>query len=187
LLDRIKDNDALAWERLATLYTPIVYGWARRSKLPESEAADIVQDVFQAVATGISGFEYGPGSPRFRAWLWGITRHKVQDQLRRRANQPQAAGGTNAQQQLAHVPEESLDETSESWALSDTDPLAYRALALIKTDFQETTWRAFWLVTVEERAALDVAQELGLSVGAVYTAKSRVLAHLRKELEGLQQ
>jgi len=48
---------------------------------------------------------------------------------------------------------------------------------------------AFWLTAVENRAASDAAAQVGISVGAVYIAKSRVLARLRErvtEIEGEQ-
>ena len=57
-----------------------------------------------------------------------------------------------------------------------------RALELIRGEFEERTWQAFWLTAVEDRAAGDVALELGMSPGAVRVAKSRVLRRLREEL-----
>ena len=57
-----------------------------------------------------------------------------------------------------------------------------RALALIRGEFEERTWGAFWRTAVEGRAAKDVGAELGLSAGAVRVAKSRVLHRLREEL-----
>ena len=51
-----------------------------------------------------------------------------------------------------------------------------RATELVRSEFEPTTWRACWEVTVQGRPASEVAQELGISVNAVYLAKSRVLA-----------
>ena len=57
-----------------------------------------------------------------------------------------------------------------------------RALDLIKNEFEERTWRAFWLTAVGDRVPNEVALELGMSAGAVRVAKSRVLRRLREEL-----
>ena len=55
----------------------------------------------------------------------------------------------------------------------------------MKTDFQPATWRACWENVVEGRPAAEVARELGITVNAVYLAKSRVLRRLHQELDGL--
>ena len=55
----------------------------------------------------------------------------------------------------------------------------------MKTEFQPTTWQACWEHVVTGRPAAAVAQQLGITVNAVYLAKSRVLRRLRQELEGL--
>ena len=63
--------------------------------------------------------------------------------------------------------------------------LASRALELMRTEFQTATWQACWQVVVDGHRAADVARDLGMTVNAVYVAKSRVLTRLREELEGL--
>ena len=60
--------------------------------------------------------------------------------------------------------------------------LFLRACELIRTDFKETTWKAFWRVVVDGVAAKDVAEELSMQPGAVRVAKSRVLQRLRQEM-----
>src|SRR5262249_61134789 len=49
----------------------------------------------------------------------------------------------------------------------------------VRSEFAPKTWPAFWRPGVDGRSPGDVAAELGLSVGAVYIARSRVLARLR--------
>jgi RNA polymerase sigma-70 factor (ECF subfamily) len=44
------------------------------------------------------------------------------------------------------------------------------------------TWKACWEVAAYGQPAAEVAQELGLTVGAVHAARARVLARLRQEL-----
>jgi RNA polymerase sigma-70 factor (ECF subfamily) len=63
--------------------------------------------------------------------------------------------------------------------------LVRRALALIERDFTPLTWQAFQQFVVRERPAVEVAAELGVSVNAVYLARSRVLRRLREQLTGL--
>jgi len=174
-----------AWERMTQLYTPLVTHWSQSAKLQEADVADVVQEVFQAVAKDVHQFRTGDGMPPFRGWLYGITRHKICDHFRRRETQPPGQGGSNSQAQWAELPESESSEDSEAEAITSPDSIAFRALQLIKTDFQDATWRAFWRSTIDEQKPVDVANELGLSVGAVYTAKSRVLAHLRSEFAGL--
>ena len=186
LIARAKSLDKAAWDRLSRLYTPLVWRWAINAKLQKHDAADVVQEVFQAVAKSLSRFESGDGLPPFRAWLWGIARHKIMDHFRKSSKQPTGDGGTSAQIRFLDLPEEEeIEEGSNPNSLTDKDSLAFRAIQLMKTDFKENTWQAFWRVTVDEESPADVAADLGISVGSVYTAKSRVLTHLRTELEGL--
>ncbi len=53
----------------------------------------------------------------------------------------------------------------------------------MKSEFKEATWRAFWQTAVENQPAKQVAEALGVSVGAIYIAKSRVLARLRQKIQ----
>jgi RNA polymerase sigma-70 factor (ECF subfamily) len=59
--------------------------------------------------------------------------------------------------------------------------LLRRLLELIRREFETRTWGAFLGVAYMGRSAEDVAEELHMRVGAVYTAKSRVLKRLREE------
>ena len=60
--------------------------------------------------------------------------------------------------------------------------LLQRTLVVIRSDFDDNTWQAFWRLTVEGHAAGDIAVELGISPGAVRQAKYRVLCRLREEM-----
>ena len=63
--------------------------------------------------------------------------------------------------------------------------LVGQALELMQVEFQPATWQACWQCVVLERAPAAVAAELGITVNAVYLAKSRVLRRLHQELNGL--
>jgi RNA polymerase sigma-70 factor (ECF subfamily) len=63
--------------------------------------------------------------------------------------------------------------------------LAATALKVMRSEFQEATWRACWEFVVNGRPAAQIAAELGISENGVYVAKCRVMRRLRKELAGL--
>jgi RNA polymerase sigma-70 factor, ECF subfamily len=182
LLERIKTDDAAAWDRLISLYAPLAYRWCRRLDLPEQDIADVLQEVFQSVATHITAFRKEREGDTFRGWLRTITRHKVLDHFRKLGKEPGGTGGTDAQIRFAALPAaESSDEDDSSERRAERSVVGH-ALELIRNEFEERTWRAFWLTAVEDRVASDVAIELGISPGAVRVAKSRVLSRLREEL-----
>src|SRR4051812_43084854 len=56
LLERVRGNQAGAWERLVDLYAPLVYHWCRRAGLSADDAADVFQEVFRAVTAHIAEF-----------------------------------------------------------------------------------------------------------------------------------
>ena len=181
LLDRARHHDEPSWQRLVTLYGPLVEHWCRRGGARPEDAADLAQEVFLAVSQGLGRFERrGPGS--FRAWVRGITRHKLLDSYRRAEHRPAAAGGSTALERLLEVPDPQPGSGEDSDEMSG---LYRRAVDLIRGEFEERTWQAFWLTAVEGREAPAAAAELGMSPVAVRIAKSRVLARLRDEAEEL--
>jgi RNA polymerase sigma-70 factor (ECF subfamily) len=186
LLARVKGHDPAAWERLVAIYSPVVYGWCRSARLNPDEAMDVVQDVFRAVLIAVGQFRGDREGDTFHGWLRTITRNKVRDYFRAAARRPTAVGGTDAQRRLTNITsEQSLaDEEDES---AVTGGIVARALEAVKLEFEPNTWAACWRTTVDGEGASDVAAALGMTVGAVYKAKSRVLARLRVELEGLTE
>ena len=180
LIRRVRDHDALAWQRLADIYTPLVYSWARRFGLNSDDAADAVQDVFRSVHRGLSDYQREQAGTSFRGWLRAITQNAVRMHFRRAKQHPQATGGTEATLQLQQLPAESVD--TEGSALEEHRRLLHRTLRLIRGDFNETTWQAFYRTTLESAPAPTVAQELGISHAAVRQARHRVLRRLREEL-----
>jgi RNA polymerase sigma-70 factor (ECF subfamily) len=151
--------------------------------MPDADVADVFQEIFAAVAAHLHGFHKEGAGDSFRGWLLTIARNKVRDYYRRRQKHPEAVGGSDAQELLHNLPDPG-DESSPPSESEDTD-LLRRALELVRGDFEETTWQAFWQVVVEDRSAAEVAAALGVSVNAVYKARARVLARLREELGDL--
>ena len=184
LLIRLKANDATAWDRLVVLYAPLIDYWCRKLYLPEQDTADVLQEVFQAVAAKITLFRKEQPSDTFRGWLRIITQNKVHDHFRRQGREPQAAGGTEANMRFMQV--EALEAVAAPDELKGEErayqQLIHRALELIRGEFTPRTWQAFWRVAVDGQRAVDVAEELEMRPGAIRVAKSRVLQRLRQEL-----
>ena len=57
----------------------------------------------------------------------------------------------------------------------------------VEGEFTRATWLAFWQTAVLSRPVDEVGAELGISPGAVYIARSRVLARLRTKVEELEE
>jgi len=157
LLQRVQARDQQAWGRLVHIYGPLVYHWCRVRHLADADAADVLQEVFQAVAVQVGGFRRDRSGASFRGWLWGITRHKIADHFRRLQQQPQAAGGSAALEQQLLLPERLPPEEEEPAA----GLIAHRVLDLVRGDFEERTWQAFWRSAVEGQLPRDIAVDLG--------------------------
>lgn len=182
MLQGMRNRDPQQWERFVEVYSPLAYEWCRRAGVGSSDSADVVQAVFMAVALSIEDFRTDES---FHRWLWGITRHKTLDHFRKLVKQPTAAGGSTAKTMLAQVPDGLPEYWDEASQRSDTNMVYNRALELLKTDFQPKTWQAFWKTTVEALEAADVADNLSMTVGAVYNARYKVLRRLRDEFQGM--
>ncbi|MFO0909051.1 MAG: sigma-70 family RNA polymerase sigma factor [Isosphaeraceae bacterium] len=183
LLERAKGDDPEAWQRLVRIYGPLVYGWARKAGLQPSDASDVVQEVFVSVARGLGRFRKVDAGDSFKGWLWTVCRNKIRDHARR-AEEAAAAGGTTAHLMIQGLPESPAGEGSEE-GHAESQLVRLNALLEYRNAFESQVWDAFWRVAVEQRAPADVARELGVSVWAVYKARSRVVQRLRRELDGL--
>lgn len=185
LLERLRARQPEAWQRFVDLYGPVVYRWCRQLGVGQADAADVVQDVFAAVAADVGRFRRDRPGDSFGAWLRTITRHRVYDHFRRRQGQPGADGGTSAYQRLLNLAE-TEEEPSAAPPVEKEPRFSRRVLESIRAEFEPRTWDAFWRIVVDGQSPGEVAAALGMSLPAVYQAKSRVLRRLRRELGGLE-
>ncbi len=179
LLDRLRNSfDADAWAHFVALYTPLIYSWGRRVGLQDQDAVDLVQEVFATLIQVLPTFTYDQHKS-FRRWLRTVTINKWRNR-RKQWNEKMPREPGDAVNRLA-LP----DDVEAFWEAEYHRHLVGQALAIMRADFEEKTWKACWEVVVAGRSAGDVAAELGLTVGAVYAAKFRVLDRLRQELRGM--
>ena len=187
LLQRLRANDGDAWHLMVRLYTPLVRHWATRGGVRGTDIEDVAQEVFHAAATHMDNFRRDRPGDSFRGWLRGITRNMVLQHFRRSGRTLQASGGTDALIRLQSVEDAAATDDEDDDPVEELDGLRRRALELVRSEFEERTWRAFWLTVVEGRSPTDLAAEMRVTPTAIRMAKSRVLRRLKETFGDLIQ
>ena len=177
LLKRLQNHeDEQAWERFTELYVPALYAWTRQLRLDKNEAEELIQEILALLVEKLPRLQYNPDKS-FRGWLYTVSMNKWRETRRR------ARAGIQVSEPL---PEELVEEKSESfWELELKQRVISRAFDLLQSDFEESTAEAFRRYSLDGESAKKVASELGITVNAVYLAKSHVVRRLRQELAGL--
>jgi RNA polymerase sigma-70 factor (ECF subfamily) len=186
LLLRVRDErDAEAWRQFVELYGPMVYEFGRRRGLQDADAADLTQIVLSGLGEQLRRETYDRSAGPFRAWLFGLVRNQCRKLLAKRGRFPAGTGDTGIHEALAqHAAPESDEETH--WQQEYEQRLFLWSAERVRLSVTESSWQAFWQTAVEGTSAKETAQRLGMAVGAVYTAKSRVLERIRREIEELE-
>jgi RNA polymerase sigma-70 factor (ECF subfamily) len=186
LLVRLRNaRDSAAWAQFVTLYAPVIYGYARKHGLQDADADDLSQEVFRAVACAVGTLDYDPRRGTFRGWLFTVARNLIRTFAIARKRRSRIVGALVAPDGLDAFPAPS--DAQYRWEQEDEQRLFAWAAEQVRGTVQEATWQAFWQTAVEGKEAKQVAQDLGISVGALYVARSRVLARLKDRVRGLLQ
>ena len=170
------NRDTVAWNRFVEMYTPLIWYWARKAGLQTDDAADLVQEVLVTLVRKLPEFRHDP-QRSFRGWLRTVTLNKFREIRRRKSSQMAQAGTT----QLVSIPVEDPGFWEDEYA----GQVVARAMELARPLFEPETWNALQEYVKTGCPAAEAAERHGVSVWTVYAAKSRLLAHLREELEGL--
>lgn len=187
LIARAKENDSKAWERMVKLYSPLVYFWCKESGLPEPDLNDVFQEVFHTLARNIKKFRPVENGT-FRGWLRTLTRNKLNDHYRKLGREPRPIGGTEALHYFGQLPAAPQRHSTSNRTEAPQNEMEIQhsmlcqALANVRCNFAEQTWKAFWMVVIDGRQTNDVAKDLSMRPGTVRVAKSRILKRLRQEI-----
>ncbi len=188
LLVRIRNpQDDQAWEEFMGIYEPVLYRTARQRGFQDADARELTQDVMAAVASAIERWEPDPARGKFHTWLFRIARNLSINLLASRRRHAQVRGGTDFQA-LLEQQEEPAGEDPQLFDQEYRRELFGRAAAQVRGQFRQSTWQAFWQTAVEGKRGKEVAGELGMTVAAVYLAKSHVLQRMRviqQAMEGI--
>jgi RNA polymerase sigma factor (sigma-70 family) len=181
LLERLRDRaDAEAWQRLVDLYSPLLSAWLRRHALQDADVEDLVQEVLLTVASEAPQFEHSGRPGAFRHWLRNILTNRLREFWRGRRLRPVATGDSNFADLLDQL-QDPNSGISHLWDQEHDQHIVRRLLAMIEPQFAPSTWQVFRRVVLDGARPDAVAAEFGLTVNAVFIAKSRVLQRLRQE------
>lgn len=181
LLLRLRDpSEALAWREFVELYAPLVHAYGRHRGLQDADAADLAQEVLRCTVRGLPSFEYDPARGSFRGWLYTVARRELGKLVDART--PAGTGDTAVGRLLERHPAPGSDEDQAEWDREHRWHLFHWAAQRVKSEFRERSWNAFWRTAVDGQPVEIVAQELGLSNGAVYIARSRITARIRETI-----
>ncbi|MHC5539941.1 RNA polymerase sigma factor [Singulisphaera rosea] len=175
-------RDERAWAEFVAIYTPLIERVARSEGLQSADTEDVTQEVLRAVAGAIDRYDPDPSKGSFRGWLFRIARNLVINMLAARRFRPLVTGDSDVRDLLDALPVPDGAETAFFEGEYRRQMFLWAA-GRVCTEFRQSTWKAFWSTGVEGADAKVVAEEVGISVGAVYIARSRVMARLRTVIE----
>jgi RNA polymerase sigma factor (sigma-70 family) len=183
LLVRLCDpKDDRAWTEFTAIYSPFIYRFACRKGFQDADAADLVQEVLRAVASAVDRWEPDPCKGPFRNWLFRIARNMMLNLVASERRHPRGTGSEEMQWLLESRPSPSPADSALFQAEYKRQLFRWAA-ERVRDEFRGSTWAAFWETGVEGKKAEVVAANLGMSIGAVYMAKSRVVARIRQVIE----
>ncbi len=186
LLLRLRDpQDGAAWQQFVDLYGPLVYGYARKQGLQDADAADLSQEVLCEIAGGLGRLDYDPARGAFHNWLLTVVRRRLWKWQAAQKRRPRASGDSAIRALLEQRP--APEPAEAAWEAEWQQSAFAWACELVRRDVTDRTWQAFWRTAVEGQPGKRVAADLGLSVAAVYLARSRVLARLKEVLRSAEQ
>lgn len=182
LLRRLQGSrDESAWGEFVLIYEPLLMRLMRQRGLQENDARDTTQQVLMRISGAIERYRPDGRDASFRRWLFCIARNTVVTFLSKRSRHPMLLEDWHAAEQL----EPALATSDEMKCFQheyDRQVLAW-AIEQVRCEFRESTWLAFVRTSIDGRSVQDVSQELKMSPGSIYVARSRIVARLRLKAE----
>jgi RNA polymerase sigma-70 factor (ECF subfamily) len=170
----------IAWNEFHDRYGPIIAAFARKLGVKRQDVDDLVQDVMVGFFGKAATFAYDPSRGRFRGYLKVCTMRAAYKRFGRDARRERALPLATLDEDAAQV-EQVWNDVWEKQQLE-------RAMADVREQLRgESTWRAFEQTVLHGRAPQEVADELGLTVSAVYKARERIGKSLRERIKQVQR
>jgi RNA polymerase sigma-70 factor (ECF subfamily) len=168
-------QDPKRWSEFNSIYRPMLLAYLCKRGLSESDASDVVQDIFVKLLAKIH--TYDREKFKFRSWLFSVAHNTLIDHARRRATHRKAVDGW-ADQMLSATPSDSVRMTEE-WTKIHREKILEHALKTVRSRTSSKVWACFEQRLLRNRPAADIAAELKIQPNAVYVNASRVLKQVR--------
>jgi RNA polymerase sigma-70 factor (ECF subfamily) len=168
-------QDPQRWREFDAIYRPILLAYLHQRGLCESDASDVVQDVFVKLLGKIH--TYNRSRSKFRTWLFSVAHNTLIDHARRKAAYKKALDGW-----VDHVLRASVSDSlvmAEEWVKLHRERILEHALKTIRARTSSKDWTCFEQRLVRNRPAAETAAELNIEPNAVYVYASRVLRQVR--------
>jgi RNA polymerase sigma-70 factor (ECF subfamily) len=184
LLLRAQTGEENAWKDLTDLYRPLIVGWVKRQGVAARDIDDLSQEILLSVVKYLPAFEHSGRPGAFRSWLHTIICSRTIDYWRAIEAGTQVSGASDAADALQQI-EDPNSDLNRRWDEEHDRYVLGCLLDLVAEEFEPATLMAFRRLTLDGASGAAAAAELGLTVPAVYMAKSRVLKRIRQEAAGL--
>ncbi len=185
LLESLQSPDeSESWLILNQLYGPLIRNWLQRNHVRLDDHDDVVQEVLVQVSKKIDQFQHSGRVGAFRNWLKQITINCLRNYGRKRANKQIPVGGSDFEEFVNQWADPN-SQISRVWRVEYQQSVVAYLLHVAQQKFSQKTYQAFYETAVLNREANEVAEQLDMSVAAIYTARSRVLKELRNLKHGI--
>jgi len=197
LLHRLKDcDDHTSWQKFYDLYRDLIYRFALKAGLTETEAEEALQETVIGVAKNLPDFKYDPAVCSFKTWLLNQTSWRIKDQLRKRgkaaransaSRSPSPADDTRRTATIDRIADPAGNNLEVLWDQDWQQTLVEAAMQRVKEQANLKDCQMYDLYVVRQWSPREVAKALGVSVARVYLAKHRIGPMFRKEFSRLEK
>ena len=184
LLNGLHEQDEKVWNEFVERYQPLLLSFGRRFGMSNQDAQDASQEILIKFCKAYQLGKYDRDKGRLRTWLSVIAKNQIRDLKRKRrdvvvANEDDQTAFMNA------VP--SPEDMDAVWEAEWQESILNQCMAEVRQRVEPKTMEAFEMFALQDMPAKEVAEKLGISENNVFVAKSRVLSHMRKVQEYLEE
>ncbi len=182
LLKRLQNGqDETAWAEFHGIYQPVLTRMVVSAGLPNCDQQDVVQEIWIAIYRGIEKYEPRSHAFALRGWLAKIARNTAINYLSRKTIPQRTVSLCNTAMLTDRNSTKKM--LQEQWDREYQRQVLEWAALRVASRVSAVTFSAFWRTVVDGENVEKVAKELGMTAGALYVSRGRIMATLRREVE----